>query len=980
MAGGEMNHTPVEVLPPGRDLIARVAQEILSHSPCSFKDIEIIFPGERPGMYLLRYLATQINAPFVPPRVFSFERYLKTLYSTQIAPELQEANAFEEISALSKTMRGLGISSDPLPLTMNQLREIVGLFEELKMALISQPEELLRYSPWENFEVFKGVPLREILAGYNLFYQELFKNRRFTRSCFYEGVYRRFTDLNFEERQLIIFAGFPATPLTRVEQELFRAFSRLPQVRIFVEGNSDLPPSPHGPGPSSDDRKGGYPQIKLLKARDPHLLLLGIIQFLEEIPKSERYSPETAVIVLPSERIMPLLHLYLDQLSYKEYNISLPFPLSHTPLGRFLHLLFELLSLTKKEGEEGSLLMPRPSLHNLLLHPYIQLFIQREKEKGSGSPAEGSSLPSKGLPFHSWVHLHPGKFPILDRIRERFFDPIISITSGEEFSIRLKEILDTLNELGINEPLFAPVREALLYACDEFRTAGLGCISLTAAELPLFYRHFSEELFLHFSGTPLQGIQVLGVLEARSLSFKNLVFFGINDEVLPGDGLGSVYFPEELKISLGLPSREARNELLYLTLKSAVSRAERVLFAYIETLREGELSRFVQRLLWEERDYFLGGGETFSEEEFSLPYTTLSHLPNPIGKNQETLDLLEDFTYTPTALDTFLRCPLRFYYQDILHLPTPKGEHPRLDLGDLLHNLLLKFYLRVRGKEERILLTPSLLRDDLLEEVVSQHFQEVEENSASAKTLRTQLFQENIKDHLKSYLIHGERRILKYYEELGLPVYLLGLEENLGPIWLEKFRLSGRVDRREMRCEKGDSSTLWIIDYKLWNEEKAKQHAHINFEQIQKIPLDNLPSVEDFPQVLAELYKHLPSVQLLVYGVLAQSLARGMSIVPAYHILDTPFHEHKRYEFSLQEKKSSSQKKGGRGNEGLTPVAPPTPPELIAAGKKILLYLLQCIEHPELPFIPTPEPEKNCPTCPFTSLCGTTWTRSSNRG
>ena len=99
-----------------------------------------------------------------------------------------------------------------------------------------------------------------------------------------------------------------------------------------------------------------------------------------------------------------------------------------------------------------------------------------------------------------------------------------------------------------------------------------------------------------FSGEPLSGIQIMGILETRALDFKNLIILSVNEGVLPAVSSGSSFIPFSLREAFGLPSVNHQESIYAYHFYRLLQRAENVTFIYnsnSEGLRSGEMSRFL---------------------------------------------------------------------------------------------------------------------------------------------------------------------------------------------------------------------------------------------------------------------------------------------------------------------------------------------------------------------------------------------------
>jgi hypothetical protein len=208
-----------------------------------------------------------------------------------------------------------------------------------------------------------------------------------------------------------------------------------------------------------------------------------------------------------------------------------------------------------------------------------------------------------------------------------------------------------------------------------------------------------------FSGEPLSGIQFMGILETRTLDFKNLIMLSVNEGILPAVTATSSFIPFSLREAFGLPSLNHQESIYAYHFYRLLHRAENVTFIFNsnpEGLRSGEMSRFLQQIKYESSDKaeFLNLSfeiknpvtigntiERTSEHDHQL------HLRFPAGN--------ADRPFSPSAINTWLNCRMKFYYKYVNGLSEPKEVITEIDparLGSMLHAAIRSLYSGFIGK------------------------------------------------------------------------------------------------------------------------------------------------------------------------------------------------------------------------------------------------------------------------------------------
>lgn len=241
-------------------------------------------------------------------------------------------------------------------------------------------------------------------------------------------------------------------------------------------------------------------------------------------------------------------------------------------------------------------------------------------------------------------------------------------------------------------------------------------------------------------GEPLDGIQVMGMLESRCLDFDEVIILGANEGVLPQLSLSPTFIPDSLRRAFGLPVLENQDALSAYLFYRLLQRAQKVTVVYnqlVESNSTGEPSRFLQQVQFESQLSTL----TFPQKQviqLSPPAPNLR-----IEKTPEIMAKLEEYlkpggkSFSASGLLSYLKCPLEFFFKYIAGYKEPERPLDVLDLGaigSLVHATLENFYqpfhqenrlvnkeaIRARMKDLPLLCEQALL--DFLHVVRSQIF------------------------------------------------------------------------------------------------------------------------------------------------------------------------------------------------------------------------------------------------------------------
>ena len=545
--------------------------------------------------------------------------------------------------------------------------------------------------------------------------------------------------------------------------------------RIFVEWaekwNARLELAPEFEGRTN--REGGAGCIRYYEGFDLHSQLTVLEQELADLPEpadSREVEPDRedggeslssleetgrdqaadTVVVLPdSGLLMPALH----HLPRTNINISMGYPLSRSPLFRLLDTLVRL-----QEGRRGDEYYWR-DLVDLVRHPYIKMLRPQEgnprdyptDEAGdgrdvsepTGSPDDGMALRrelfrlEQALYGHGRKYARPGELleqaylmlgreelpprpvlAILDRLLEvcliNFENPRTPYDLAQALEGVCSLLLGHGGHLWKRFPIDAECLYRLMQSLiPELSHSQLAGERLLPQTLFALLRRLMEEERVPFEAMPLVGMQVMGMLETRLLSFRRVVILDAGEDRLPGSAAADPLLPEALRPELGLQPLHRREQTAAYHFFRLLAGAEDVVLLWQEGTdspgiqeERKKKSRFVEELLWEEEKRL---GRLLRPKDRGTgrdgPLTVLASSIVPINQERrgiavgpEIRDLMRTLLEQPVSaslLDGYLRCPVQFFYQRLARLAPAReineGDDPAA-VGELFHQTLQDCY------------------------------------------------------------------------------------------------------------------------------------------------------------------------------------------------------------------------------------------------------------------------------------------------
>jgi ATP-dependent helicase/nuclease subunit B len=393
----------------------------------------------------------------------------------------------------------------------------------------------------------------------------------------------------------------------------------------------------------------------------------------------------------------------------------------------------------------------------------------------------------------------------------------------------------------------------------------------------LFFQLAGKET-VDFFGEPLLGLQMMGVLETRNLDFENIILLSCNEGVLPAGKNDQSFIPFDIKAKFKLPTHIEKDAIFSYHFYRLIQRAKNIHLIYNsnkESFNSKEKSRYIKQLLYElpHKNKHI----TIQESVFSPQLTSGIQHEIQIEKNEEILALLKKYLtekgISPSAFNTYISCPLDFYYKYILGLRENDELEENIEastFGNVIHQVLENLYQPMVGK---VLHEKDI--KNMLSEIENQVMLAYKDNHYSDNDLKygKNLLSLNItKKYIHDFLLQ-EIHFIKTIEKENKYLTILALEESfdikfhLNDIDVKFIGKADRIDRV------GD--TIRILDYKTGRVEvsdlKFKSLEQI-FEDKSKSKILQLKLYElmyrtKYPQVKENIEPGIISFRKLSQGV-----------------------------------------------------------------------------------------------------------------
>lgn len=839
-----------------------VAHDLYSKIGNDLSHTALIFPNKRAILFFNEYLAEESDRPIWSPAAMSISdlfqklsvqktgdpiRLVCELYKvfreeTESQETLDDFYFWGEllISDFDDVDKNL-VDADKLFSNLQDLKNIMDDYEFLNK---EQEEAIQQF--FQNFSIERRTELKEKFISlwdklgpiYRHYRQNLTELGIAYEGMLYRNVIEQL-DTDRLRYDKYVFVGFNV--LNKVEKELFRKLREADkalfywdydifytrQIKKHEAGefiNRNLKDFPNELPADYFDSLRKPKKIRYISASTENAQARFLPEWIRAtfLPDSEE--KENAVVLCNEALLLPILHSIPQEV--KNVNITMGFPLAQTPVYSFINAALELQT-HGYHADTGR--FTYESVSAMLKHPYTRQLsakadaIERDLTKSN----RFYPLPSELKQDDFLAHL----FTPCNGIRELCDYLLVLIKHISTVYRKEAEYKDIFNQL-YRESLFQSfLKINRLYSLIES-----GELNVRATTLKRLITKVLTSSNIPFHGEPAIGMQIMGVLETRNLDFRNLVMLSLNEGQLPKSGGESSFIPYNLRKAFGMTTIEHKNAVYAYYFYRLIQRAENITLLYntsSDGLNRGEESRFMLQLLVEgpheiTREYLEAGQSPQNTQEIEIEKTEgiVERLYRAYDATNPASVIL-----SPSALNAYLDCRMKFYYRYIAGLKTSEEVSAEIDsalFGTIFHRSAELTYkeLTANGRMIEKEDLERLLRNDVkLQSYVDRAFKEIFFKVAQEEKPEYNGLQLINSKVIASYLRQLLRNDLQY-----APFEMVAMEKSVSEtITIHTgrgsftLRLGGTIDRIDAKDD-----ILRIVDYKTGGSPKTPA----NIEQL----------------------------------------------------------------------------------------------------------------------------------------------------
>ncbi len=817
--------------------LGKIATVIIQDYSAKLAETTIILPNKRAKVFLIEALKNETKTTILSPEIISIEDFVQDVASIRSVDSIELLFEFYEVY-LSVTEKQ---QQQSFELFANWAKTLLQDFNEIDRYLLDPSHVLSYLSDIEDIKKW-GIEVEnktKLLENYidfwkllPLYYDSLY-NHLLHKAIGYQGlIYREAVNnlnhfSNTVANRSFIFAGFNA--LNAAEEKIVQHLLALDQAKIYWDVDQTFLNDPyHDAGLFVRRFKENWKHYKANPfewivddfSQSKNIQIIGTPKTIGQaklagsiIENIIAENPTTALdkvaIVLGEENLlMPVL--YSLPSSVGSLNITMGYSGKNNPSQILIAKLFRMhTNALSRKGE--SYVFYYKDILDILTHPLVEPYAN------AGNLVRIIKENNYTFITHNRVlELNLNPSPLFKLLFQKWENGSIAVLEN------VSALLLLIKENFSNDNEEEKIAKAFVYAVFKVINKLINYYTKhnhidNIDTLHAIYKQIIDVAEVSFEGEPLRGLQIMGVLESRVLDFDTVIVTSMNEGKFPAGKSQNSFIPYDVKNELGLPTFKEKDAIYTYHFYHLLQRAKNIFLIYNtenDGLDAGERSRFITQLEVEKQSKH---NLTFDIYNPVLP--TTAYQPMVVPKSEAVLERLKEIAiagFSPSALTSYIRNPIDFYFQKILRIREVEEVEENIalnTLGTIIHETLKTLYEPFIGK----FISEADLENcfKLLDDEVLKQFKLVYKEGEIKKgrnLLAFEVAKRNVSNFLKM-----ELESLKN----GDAVKIMALEETYGrelnhPDLPFPVLIKGNVDRIELRNGK-----IRIIDYKTGKVEKT---------------------------------------------------------------------------------------------------------------------------------------------------------------
>lgn len=690
------------------NFLSTLAHHIFDAGKTDYQDVAIVVPNKRAQQRLYLEMSELVSTPIFAPTVLAMDDLIQSL------SPLTPIDTPEQLVELFNVYKVADYKNDNSFLSfMNWSRTFLHDIDEIDQYLTDANQIFTNLSDIKNIDLSFQGELSDNQRKYLDFYVHLkdlyssFKTHLFSLKKGYKGMIYRDVVENIETYaknfpyKKIIFAGLLS--LAPAEQKIARYFRENAEVEFlfdldeFYYKNEKLNIGKmveevkqtvrlEKIANISQDYREVAKKVTVTGASQSMGQVLAAVDILNGMDEEERN--ETAVVFADESLLLPFVHAY----GYKNCNITMSYPARHTAA---FHLLQDLMTAAQNYRRLNHLdASGHPVASSGYYHKDVFTLLQNPLFV-SALFADIKDFNEAKTEILKLNHVFISKKQLDEKLKFEF--PNLAAEGHDFFAVVCDFLLKVA--VALDPEAYAIDCAVLKLLATELTKVDeilnqFDPILLDFRTISMFIDEQIGNLGIPFLGNPDKGLQLMGILETRTLDFKNLIILSVNEGIIPAGKSTDSLILFELKKGFHLPTYEHKDTTYAYHFFRLLQRASTVHLIYNTDTSSSanEISRFIRQLEFEVKKQNLQDTITIEKLNVSVrPRIEVQNRVIEIAKTDATIAKLRDLTYSASKLSDYINCPLQFYLKHVAEIEPQQSIDENIEqnvVGSVMHKVL----------------------------------------------------------------------------------------------------------------------------------------------------------------------------------------------------------------------------------------------------------------------------------------------------
>ncbi len=793
------------------------------------EDIAVIMPSKRPSLFIKRELSQRIKKSFIPPKFLTIDELVNECDKENGISKISNIDSAYTIYEIVKNIGENSFSQFNFSEFFQWSYEILNFINSLDVEKVDNAKLInLKINADIGYDLPENInTLLKYLHGIrNEFHKKMDLSKKYTKGYSYYNADKTILKYIEKYKKIILFNPYY---LNKAETDIFKKIYDDKKLDIILKGSVQKWKAikkiyeDFNVKNISEIKDVTNENIDIYAAYDGQSQACLVKNLILKMSEQER---KNTVVVVPDNAVLASVMSELYSIE-KDINIAVGYPAKKTTVFSLINSLIQtqknknenkyyvkdIVSIISNPLVKNIRFIGKPEVTRIIIHEIIKnfdrfnndslfkryMFISLDEIINNDVLCR---IVSKKVSDY-WQYVPPEKIKsIISEIFKLFVTNFGNSATMKEFGNYIKSIADTISEKSLinTYPFNVGALNIIYDIAGQFENCICSDEIFSVKEILAILEDVLLKGNISLIGSPLKGLQVLGLMEARGLSFDNVFVLSMTDSVMPASTEVSPLIPKDISVSLGVgySGRDADIQKYHFT--GLISAAKKVFLIYPKD-NNSVKSRFMEEIIWN-KQFKQKSLEAAGIKDVIIYGADFKNKKNEYEKTEEIKKYLSEFSYSATSIDTYLKCKLKFYYKYVLRLSEQTDydeEYEHIDIGNCIHGFFKEIFCKGLTKEK--------LNDKNFEVFYYQKLDEyLEKYFSNNNTGKNYLLKKLIKNKMENFYNFEKSNERDFKVILGSEQKI----DNTLNIDGKEYKFTAFIDRID---EKTDGS-IEITDYK----------------------------------------------------------------------------------------------------------------------------------------------------------------------